>query len=285
MTADRLRSALVTGGAGRLGGLVVAALRARDIRTLSLARHAQGHADDHSVDVTDIDGVLAAAEGIPIDVIVHLAAVIHGDEAAARNRQMDDSVAALVRRNGARHLVFTSTAAVYGEQADGVTEATPTTGTSAYARSKLASEHALNRLVDSVPGLSATVLRVFNIAGPRFDTSLVQRLLAATPTTPATLTNPDGFVRDYVHQADVVRAVVAASELSAEGYRVVDVAGGVPVSTRLLLSSLSIPDTVWIESDGPSSISWSASTALRRDFGIVPRSVPDPSWANSEPAR
>src|SRR5690606_15700882 len=137
------------------------------------------------------DGVLTAVDGLSVDVVVHLAAAIHGTDVLARNGQMDSALAALVHRSGVRRLVFASTAGVYGEQADGVTEASPTMGTSAYARSKIASERALMRLADSVPGFSATVLRIFNIAGPRFDTSLVQRLLAATPAEPANLINPD----------------------------------------------------------------------------------------------
>lgn len=277
------RTILVTGGRGRLGGVAVRAMRGQGTRVLSLSRAPGGHADDRQVDVGDVDALLAAVDGQSIDAVVHLAAVLRGHDIEQANARMDAAVAALIRLTQPRSVVFTSTGGVYGLSAAGVAEDAPAVGTSPYARSRLASEHALTRLSAELPAMAVTTLRVFNIAGPQFDDSLVQRLLNAAPDSPARVVAPDRFVRDYVHQSDVVRALLASIDRPARGYRVVNVGAGVPVSTRRLLGGLQISDEAWIEVDGDPSVNWSDNRALTSMLGVQPRTMPDRSWGMPEP--
>ncbi|MCH6231719.1 NAD-dependent epimerase/dehydratase family protein [Microbacterium sp. CFH 31415] len=276
---------LVTGGAGRLGRLVVTALRARGIRTLSLSRGTIEHPDDLRADLTDADGVISAVADGDVDIIVHLAAAVHRDNSLESGARMDASLDRLIRTKLPHAVVFASTGAVYGDRStEAVTEESPTLGTSPYALSKLSSENALHALTLGMPELSVTTLRIFNVAGPDFPTSLVQRLLAADPAHPATLIRPDSYVRDYIHQADVVNIILAAMDDPEPGYHLLNVGAGQPIPTRSLLSSLDISDSAWVEVDGEESSNWCDNAPLVRSFGIAPRVLPTRAWGLRDPS-
>ncbi len=135
-----------------------------------------------------------------------------------------------------------------------------------------------------IPGLSVTTLRIFNVAGPDFPTSLVQRLLAADSARPATLIRPDSYVRDYIHQEDLVNVILAAMDDPEPGYHLLNVGAGQPIPTRSLLRSLDIPDGAWVEVDGEDSRNWCDNTALVRRFGIAPRVLPTRAWGLRDPS-
>jgi len=278
---------LVTGGGGRLGRLVVSALRSRGYETLSLSRRPIGNRpDDLVADLTDEGAAIARLARHRIDQIIHLAASVHDPNTIELNASIDATLSTLIREKLPRSVILASTGSVYGDSSPApYTESSPTAPASAYAQSKLVSEKALWSSAAKVPGLSVTVLRIFNIAGPEFPDSLVQRLLAADPFHPARLISPDVFVRDYIHQADVVRVIMAATARPSRGYRLFNVGAGVPVSTRLLLRSLGIVDEAWIGSAGGSSMNWADTSAMIRAFGIRPLAIPTPAWSLADPAR
>jgi UDP-glucose 4-epimerase len=192
---------------------------------------------------------------------------------------MDVSLEEIVRRSRPAHVVFASSGAVYGDGTPGaLSEGSPTLGSSAYALSKLATEDLLRTLSEELPSLAVTALRIFNIAGPSFADSLVQRLLRADPDHPVQVRNPDSFVRDYIHQADTVLAVARAVERPRAGFRALNVGTGYAVSTRMLLESLAIPDEAWIEVPGVASTSWCDNAAMIRELDIVPHALPTRAW-------
>ena len=275
---------LVTGGGGRLGRLVVAALRASGTKTLALSRRAGGgDSDDLVADLADRNATMSLLGGRTIDAIVHLAAVMHPDDDLDISARMDATLDAIMRETSPRAVVFTSTGAVYGDKiARALSEDASTPGSSEYALSKLATERMLRSATAEIPGLTSTTLRVFNIAGPSFPESLVPRLLAADGEHPVQLVSPDLFVRDYIHQSDVVRVILAALTRCEPGYRVVNVGAGVPVSTRTMLSSLSVETDAWVEAPGRESSNWSNNSLMRRSFGVMPHSVPTRAWAQAD---
>lgn len=284
MTAHApLPAVLVTGGAGRLGRLVVEALRARGTRTISLSRATAGsEADNLAVDLTDGDAVRPALVGIPVHTVVHLASAVHRAEAPELDAQIDATIASIVREKQPQHVVFSSTGAVYGDRNRcALTEDSPTGGESSYVRAKLASESALRGLAEAVPGTSVTVLRIFNVSGPDFPTSLVQRLITARPHSPVKLMNPDEFVRDYIHQSDVVRVLLAAVDRPGRGFRIFNVGAGAAVSTSMLLAGLEIPAESWSEVEGEASVNWSDNSAMVNEFEVHPRVMPTRAWASA----
>jgi UDP-glucose 4-epimerase len=140
-----------------------------------------------------------------------------------------------MRAQGVRSLVFSSTAAVYGEPAkQPIEERDPTEPTNPYGATKLAFEHALH-WYGAAYGLRSISLRYFNAAGAtpfcreRHDpeTHLIPLVLQAALGRIRELTvfgddypTPDGTcIRDYIHVSDLARAHVLALEALTRGHQ------------------------------------------------------------------
>ncbi len=139
-----------------------------------------------------------------------------------------------MRATGVSSLVFSSTAAVYGEPAkQPIEESDPTQPTNPYGETKLAFERAL-RWYDGAYGLKYVSLRYFNAAGAtersgeRHDpeTHLIPLVLQAAAGHRPEITvfgsdyaTPDGTcVRDYIHVVDLAQAHVLALHALAKGH-------------------------------------------------------------------
>ena len=227
---------LVTGGAGYIGLHVVRALQASGEDVLVLDDLSTGRASLLTAplvvgDVGDralLDRVLA---GGAVHGVVHLAARKQVAESVADPlRYYRENVGALttlleaMREHGVGTLVFSSSAAVYGEvDVPLVTERTPTAPASPYGETKLVGEWMV-RAAAGAHGLRYALLRYFNVAGAgapeladvgaaNLVPMVFQRIAAGRP--PMLFgddhATPDGScVRDYVHVADIADAHVAA---------------------------------------------------------------------------
>jgi UDP-glucose 4-epimerase len=139
-----------------------------------------------------------------------------------------------MRGAGVSRLVFSSTAAVYGEPAkQPIEETDPTEPTNPYGETKLAFERSL-RWFDGAYGLKFVSLRYFNAAGAtersgeRHDpeTHLIPIVLQAAAGTRPEVTvfgtdyaTPDGTcVRDYIHVVDLAQAHVLALHALVKGH-------------------------------------------------------------------
>jgi UDP-glucose 4-epimerase len=260
---------LVTGGAGYIGAHVVHALRASGLGTVVLDDLSTGDPTRLPGDVpllrADIrdPGTLrrALAQYRPVGVI-HLAA--HKDVAdsvANPLRYYRDNLDGLrvllqgVIAYDIPHVLFSSSAAVYGTPAAGpVTEDAPTHPDNPYGRSKLIGEWML-RDTAAGAGFTWAALRYFNVAGAsaaelrdRGATNLVPRLLrAAERREPARIfgadyPTPDGTaVRDYIHVADIADAHVRTAVALARGEladEVLNIGRGVGVSVREMVDAV-----------------------------------------------
>jgi UDP-glucose 4-epimerase len=170
-----------------------------------------------------------------VDAVIHFAASIVVPDSVRdplgyyRNNTVNSR--ALIEtaiREGVRHFIFSSTAAVYGNPARvPVREDDPTIPTSPYGSSKLMTETML-RDASAAHGLSHVILRYFNVAGADplgragqstvWATHLikvaVETALGLRPKMQVFGTDystPDGTcVRDYIHVSDLVAAHSAA---------------------------------------------------------------------------
>ena len=118
--------------------------------------------------------------------------------------------------------------------------------------------------------------RIFNVHGGP-PGSLVDRLLAATASAPVSLHGLDGFVRDYVHAADVAETLARIVRTPAIAGRL-NVGTGIATSNRDLVTALAIPaDAVAITGDARSR-SVADVAALAAALGWTPplRLHPDP---------
>ena len=139
-----------------------------------------------------------------------------------------------MRGAGVSRLVFSSTAAVYGEPAkQPIEETDPTQPTNPYGETKLTFERAL-RWYDEAYGLKFVSLRYFNAAGATErsgelhepETHLIPIVLQAAAGKRPEVTvfgadypTPDGTcVRDYIHVVDLAQAHVLALHALGKGH-------------------------------------------------------------------
>jgi UDP-glucose 4-epimerase len=242
---------LVTGGAGYIGSVVTAVLRAGGHQVTVLDSLITGHRDAVPAevefvraDVADNAAVRGVLAGNGYDGVLHFAALsLVGQSVVDPESYFANNVAgsiALVREvvaAGVPRFVFSSTAATYGEpEVVPITEDAPTKPTNPYGASKLAVDELL-RFTAAARPLSATSLRYFNVAGALGDigerhtveTHLIPNVLAvpagrreAVDVFGTDYPTPDGSaVRDYIHVVDLAHAHVRALETSEQsGHRV-----------------------------------------------------------------
>jgi len=175
---------LVTGGAGYIGGTVASLLLSQGHQPVVLdnlchARRAMVPPGIEFIegDIANRDLVerifrSAKSEGRPFDSVLHFAALIEAGvsmvqpETYFRNNTASTlAMLEAIIEEGPRRLVFSSTAAVYGEpESVPITETAPLKPTNVYGESKLIVETMLNWF-HSIHGLRSVALRYFNVAG------------------------------------------------------------------------------------------------------------------------
>jgi UDP-glucose 4-epimerase len=262
---------VVTGGAGYVGSVCAQHLLDAGHDVVVVDDLTTGHRDAVPAgarlvvgDVVEVaDEVLGGVDG-PIDGVVHCAArslVGESTEQPAKywHGNVVTSVALLdaVRRHGVPRLVFSSSAATYGEpETSPIPEDAPTRPTNTYGATKLAIDLAIaNYAAASGGALRAVSLRYFNVAGahrsPGADSdtgtdvpALGERHTVETHLIPLVLQvalgqreeiavygddwpTADGTcVRDYIHVDDLAEAHLLALDLLGSGDAAVADAGG-----------------------------------------------------------
>lgn len=187
-----------------------------------------------------IDDVLAADGAAPVDGVLHFAAKsLVGesmeDPAKYWHGNLDVSLAILdsMRRHDVKSLVFSSTAATYGEpEVVPITEDAPTRPTNPYGATKLAIDYAITSYCNAY-GLGATSLRYFNVAGAY--EGIGENHITETHLIPIVLQVAMGYrdkimmygddwptkdgtcVRDYIHIRDLADAHVLALQANSPG--------------------------------------------------------------------
>src|ERR1700722_9357893 len=233
---------LVTGGAGYIGSVVAAQLIAAGHEVTVLDDLSTGHADAVPAgarfverDLRDGAGAVLAAG---IDAVLHFAAKSLVGESVAQpglywGNNLGGSLALLeaMRTAGVRNIVFSSSAATYGEpESLPIEESAPARPTSPYGASKLAVDTALAEYA-RMHGFGAVSLRYFNVAGAFRDaagawlgerhiveTHLIPNILriAREDSGPVSIFGDDyptadgSCVRDYIHITDLAAAHLLA---------------------------------------------------------------------------
>jgi nucleoside-diphosphate-sugar epimerase len=218
------RHVLVIGGAGYIGSALLPKLleqghRVRLLDMLFFGTEPIKAVADHpnleliQADFRQVDKIVEATRGV--DVVVHLGAIV-GDPACALDETLTVEVNVMATRMiaevakgmGVRHFVFASTCSVYGKSDEELDERSALRPVSLYARSKIACEKVLARMVDEK--FMTTVLRFGTIYGfsgrTRFD--LVVNLLTAKALTDGKITVIDGDQwRPFLHVDDAALSV------------------------------------------------------------------------------
>jgi UDP-glucose 4-epimerase len=253
---------LVTGGAGFIGSNLVDALLARGdkvtiVDDLSTGRRQNiepaldAGAQLIELDIRDREGLERAVADHSPDVVFHLAAQIDvrrsvADPAfdASVNVGGTANVLEAVRRAGVPRLVFASTGgAIYGEGQGRnlpLAESDPVAPLSPYGQSKQAAELYLG-LYERLYGVSSVCLRLGNVYGPRQDPLGEAGVIAIFCGLLGSGGHPTVFgdghqTRDYIFVADVVAAMLAASESTATGP--INIGTGIETDVLTLVTSL-----------------------------------------------
>ncbi|MEW2526092.1 UDP-glucose 4-epimerase GalE [Streptomyces sp. NPDC047071] len=289
---------LVTGGAGYVGSVVAQHLIEAGHQVTVLDNLATGFREGVPAGATFIEGdIRDAAKWLDSSYagVLHFAAFSQvGESVAKPEKYWDNNVGgtmallAAMRDAGVRTLVFSSTAATYGEPVSTpIKETDPTAPTSPYGASKLAVDHMITGEAKA-HGLGAVSLRYFNVAGAygefgeRHDpeSHLIPLVLQVAQGRREAISvfgddyaTPDGTcVRDYIHVADLADAHLRALDAATPGEHLIcNLGNGSGFSVREVIETVRkvtghpIPEVVAARRGGdPAVLVASAATAHER---------------------
>lgn len=257
---------LVTGGAGYVGSVVTALLIEHGHEVTVLDVLSAGHRDAVPTGAVLVEGdVHDAARTLDpsFDAVLHFAGRSLVGESVQDpgpywHTNVGGTLALLeaMREHGVDRLVFSSTAATYGDppSEEPLRESDPAAPTNPYGAGKLAVDHLLTGWARA-HGLGAVSLRYFNVAGAHGDlgerhdpeTHLIPNLLkvAAGQSAHASVHGTDyptcdgTAVRDYLHVRDLADAHVRALERAEPGtHRIYNLGSGGGYTVRQVLSAV-----------------------------------------------
>ena len=314
---------LVTGGAGYIGSTVTGLLTEKGHKLFVYDNLSHGRRDLLPAGAQLIDGELgdrahlervftgmvgsqAAGTHEPFDAVLHFAALIEAGESMQRpeiyfrnNTASTLSLLEAMLTCGVKRLVFSSTAAVYGEpESIPIQEDARLVPTNAYGQSKLLVEQMLTWL-HRIHGLQYASLRYFNVAGAAEGPEGIVRGESHEPEThliPLVLDaaagerefvniygtdyeTPDGTcLRDYVHVLDIARAHISAlPKLGPAGMRSYNIGTGTAYSVRQVCDSvekvvgLKVPVRLAPRRPGDPGSLCADPRRIKEELGWIPR--------------
>ncbi|WP_301130500.1 UDP-glucose 4-epimerase GalE [Streptomyces cacaoi] len=299
---------LVTGGAGYVGSVVAAHLLAAGHTVTVLDDLDTGFERGVPAGAAFVRGRIQEAADVldpSYDGVLHFAAHSRvGESVEDPEKYWRNNVAgtldllAAMRAAQVRTLVFSSTAAVYGEpERTPITETDPTAPTSPYGSSKLAVDHMIGGEC-AAHGLAAASLRYFNVAGAHFtddgaaygerhdpETHLIPLVLQVAQGRRESVSvfgddypTPDGTcVRDYIHVVDLARAHLLALEQAMPGEHLIcNLGNGNGFSVREVIETVRevtghpVPETVAPRRSGDPAVLVASADRARGELGWRP---------------
>jgi UDP-glucose 4-epimerase len=234
---------LVTGGAGYIGSVVSEQLVNDGHDVVVYDNLSKGHRDAVvegarfvEGDLHDADTLRRTLDGDRIEAVIHMAAFsLVGESVEAPSKYYHNNVVAglvlldAMRDCGVKRIVFSSTAATYGEpESQPIFESAPNNPTNPYGETKLAFEKALH-WYEQAYGIRYASLRYFNAAGASEkcgedhdpETHIIPiTLQVATGKRSHVEIYGDDYptadgtcIRDYIHVIDLARAHILALDV------------------------------------------------------------------------
>lgn len=285
---------LITGGAGFIGSHILAQLQGRRDMDVVVFDNLSSGSKEHvpagmelvEGDVCDEAAVDALFADHHFDAVVHLAAqtmvpfsVDHPVEDCQINLEGVLHVLEACRTHGTGHILFSSSAAVYGDNLHiPLKETERLVPTSPYGITKMTTEHYL-RVYHELYGMDATVFRFANVYGERQGekgeggvVSIFCKLLSQRQGI--TVFGDGNQTRDFVYAGDIAQAIIRA--LPLKGYHTMNVSTGQETSLNDLIRSFekAVGYTVPVQYTAPRTgdilRSVLSNEALKRDLGFVP---------------
>lgn len=310
---------LVTGGAGYVGSVCAAVLVEQGHDVTIIDNFSTGNREAVPSKATIVEGDVRdkASEVLAqggFEGVIHFAArslvgesVQKPDEYWQHNLVTTLALLDAMRAHGVNNLVFSSTAATYGEPKEvPITEDFPTQPTNPYGASKLAIDYAITSYANAF-GLGATSLRYFNVAGAygnigenrEVETHLIPLVLQVAlghrdkimmfgddwPTKDGT------NIRDYIHIRDLADAHLLALESNTPGkHRIFNLGSGEGYSVKEVIETCrevtghEIPAEVAPRRAGDPAVLIASSEKAMKELGWKPtrtdlRTIVEDAWA------
>ncbi|MEC3973966.1 UDP-glucose 4-epimerase GalE [Amycolatopsis sp. H20-H5] len=295
---------IVTGGAGYVGGVCAARLIEAGHEVTVVDDLSTGHADAVHPQARFVEGDAAEVArdilGEGFDGVLHFAAKsLVGESMVDPAKYWQGNVVTslglleAMRAHGTPRLVFSSTAATYGEpDVSPIPETAPTRPTNTYGATKLAIDHAITSFAHA-HGIAAVSLRYFNVAGAygafgerhTTETHLIPLVLqVATGDRERIQIYGDDYptadgtaVRDYIHVADLADAhLLALRHARAGEHRIYNLGSGTGFSVLEVIEACrtatghAIPAVVAPRRAGDPSTLVASSDLAREELGWRP---------------
>lgn len=285
---------LITGGAGFIGSHILEQLNEMPDMDVVVFDNLSSGSKEHvpagmelvEGDVCDEAAVDALFADHHFDAVIHLAAqtmVPTSVEQPVLDCQINLEgvlhVLEACRIHGTGHILFSSSAAVYGDNLHiPLKETERLVPTSPYGITKMATEHYL-RVYHELYGMDATVFRFANVYGERQGekgeggvVSIFCKLLSQRQGI--TVFGDGNQTRDFVYAGDIAQAIIRA--LPLKGCHTMNVSTGQETSINDLIRSFekAVGYTVPVQYTAPRTgdilRSVLSNEALKRDLGFVP---------------
>jgi len=299
---------LVTGGAGYIGSVVTEELIKDDHQVVVYDSLYKGHrqavakqAEFVEADLRDVETLTRTLRDRNVEAVIHMAAdSLVGESYENPAKYYDNNVVAglalldALRQTAVRQIVFSSTAAVYGEpEKQPIEEHDLTNPTNPYGETKLALERAMH-WHERAHGLRYASLRYFNAAGATDkcgevhdpETHLIPILLQVASGKRSHVeifgddydTSDGTCIRDYIHVIDLARAHVLALNVLKEGSRIYNLGcGGDGYSVREVIETArevtehDIPTKTGARRAGDPAVLIASSEKIKRELGWQPQ--------------
>lgn len=240
---------LIVGGAGYIGSHTAHQLSRQGFKVVVIDNLSTGsklsvpaNAELIQVDILNTEALAQALKGRSFDAVFHFAAKLSVPESFVK---FDDyfqtnvvgtfNILRICRELGIPKMIFSSTAAVYGESTtEPITEEARQAPSSPYGMTKKMTEELIQSFATTMPGFRYHILRYFNVAGAEIDGSngprnrqsgqlMMNMCVSALGSRQLHLfgtdfNTPDGTaVRDYIHVVDLAQAHVEAYKCLQSG--------------------------------------------------------------------
>lgn len=317
-----MKNILVTGGAGYIGSHIGKKLAEAGYNVIVLDNLSKGHREAVLKgklivgDLADMDLLDRIMKEEEIEGVIHLAAdSLVGESMEKPGKYYRNNVAnglnlleAMVN-NGVKYIVFSSTAAVYGEPEEiPITEEHPANPENTYGESKLFFEKMLKRY-DEIHGLKYVSLRYFNAAGADLSGQIGEAHDPETHLIPIVLQKALGIrdklyifgddyptkdgtcIRDYIHVEDLADAHILAVEALVKGMesRVYNLGNGEGYSVKEVIEvaeevvGKEIDAEIAERRPGDPAVLVASSDKIKRELGWKPlypdlRTIIESAW-------
>lgn len=297
---------LVTGGAGFIGSVVSQQLISLNHDVTILDNLSTGHVGSIPTGANFVSGSLLNTSDIESalmgnEAVIHFAAkslvgesMLYPEEYWENNLEGTRNLLASMNNLNIKKIVFSSTAAVYGEPTEiPLTENSPLNPKSPYGESKLAVENLLSEYCDQ-SGFAAISLRYFNVAGASGslgerhnpETHLIPRVLQSLLQSAGPFEifgddwpTPDGTcIRDYIHVEDLARAhVLALDNLEPGKHKIFNLGSGNGSSVLQVIAAIEsatgkkVNSVVSARRSGDPAILITSITAAEQNLGWQPK--------------